>query len=106
VLTSSDDQAIAFMGLGDFMFGQPPFLPPEAQQSFLALVEVERSAIARAWLYPFELSAGLPRVPPGDRARDLVQLVDDLSEQYDGDVMRLSTIGLVQQRRAIAMRAR
>lgn len=106
VLTSSEPRAFAFTGLGDFMFGQPPFLPPQAKQSMLALVEVERSTIARAWLYPFELRAGLPSKPATDRARDQVSLVDDLSEQYDSDVMRLGTIGLVQQRRAIAMRAR
>ena len=93
-LTDGPEGSLAFMGVGNFMFRQDAPLPFAARQSMLALVEIERSAVERAWLYPIAVGAdGLPRLADSS-ADDIVALVDALSAQYDSGIVRLKRLGL------------
>jgi poly-gamma-glutamate synthesis protein (capsule biosynthesis protein) len=88
---------LAFMGLGDFMFHPDYTLPTQARRSIMPLIDIERGAVAAAWLYPAALDGdGLPQLQRGEPANDLIALVDDLSRDLGGAIVPLDGLALAR----------
>jgi poly-gamma-glutamate capsule biosynthesis protein CapA/YwtB (metallophosphatase superfamily) len=102
-----EGRQLAFMGLGDFMFNPGYTITHDGELSFMALAEIQRARVARAWLYPFALTDdGLPSPASLPTANSMLSNAAGLSKPFGVTITNLSGIGLVRPEGAPAISSR
>jgi poly-gamma-glutamate synthesis protein (capsule biosynthesis protein) len=96
----AEDDWLALLSMGNFMFRPDYLMPLQAHRSFIALVDVQDGRLIRTRLYPIEIRAdGLPALVGQQESLEILEQLDELSRVYGTTVSVDDGVGIVDARR-------